>query len=229
MKCKKTEEEEVVAEVIFIPDHENPFDDGVIEAYLQQADKSNDEEKDDEIQAEVIELDNEDDPDDDDVIAFYLQQSMNRATRNGPTEQAANNTQKTQPKQKKMLQFKCNLCDFKGESITNINLHKEALHTARNYEKCGKCDFRYKSKTQLEKHNQIAHTKEEKFCWYWENSFCSFGTQCRFIHRNNTETPRIVPCFYQENCRKPNCLFEHRTDESCLSNPNGWKQRRWRN
>ena len=225
-------QEEIVAEVILIPDHENPFDDAIIDAYLQQADKSKDEEnedeiqdekKEDEIEAEVIELGNEDDPDDEEVIAFYLQQSMNRKTRNGPTEQASNKTKKTQPNQKKNQQFNCDLCDFKGDSMTNINLHKEASHTARNNDKCGKCDFRYKSKTQLEKHNQIAHTKEDKFCWYWENTFCSFGTRCRFIHRNNTEAPRKEPCFYQENCRKPNCRFEHRTEESFLSNPNGWK------
>ena len=121
-------DDEIVAEVITILDHEDPFDDSVIENYIKQ--NSN------EVEAEVIEIDDNDDPDDDEVIEFYLQQKSNRASRTGPTTEASNkkktkNEENQQQPKKKSPVFKCNLCDFKTETQTRLNLHNEALHTGK--------------------------------------------------------------------------------------------------
>ena len=103
MHSKQTEDEEIVAEVISIPDNEDPFDDAVIESYIKQNTIQSNEDDDDgnteeeEEEAEVIDMEN-DDVDDDDVIQFYLQQSRNRSTRTGPMSQA---TKKTQPNSSK--------------------------------------------------------------------------------------------------------------------------------
>ena len=101
----------------------------------------------------MIEIDDNDDPDDEEVIELYLQQKLNRSSRTGPTAEASNikKTNKKeihpQPKNKSQV-FKCNLCDFKTETQTRLNLHIEALHTAKTGGTCDKCDFRFKTKTQ---------------------------------------------------------------------------------
>ena len=148
-------------------------------------------------------------------------------------------TKKTQPNSsksgKKALAFNCEFCDFKAETKTGVNLHKEALHSSNKVKCCEKCDFRYKTKVQHEKHNKIAHVTEDKPCWFWENDFCVYGNRCRFKHKTLQRSPiRKTPCFYQENCRKPDCQFGHvdqleNCEQTFLSNQNPWKQRMWRN
>ena len=222
------ENDEIIAEVITLLEEEDPFDDDVIEAYLKQAETdSNQEERNIETEeenvAEVIELEDNDDPDDDEVIAFYRQQSLNRAKRNGPMDQAS----KKKKNSGSSVTIKCKLCDFKGDSQTSVNLHMEAFHTGQYVGTCTKCDFKYKSKIQLEKHNKIVHVGEPRTCWHWENSTCFRGNECKFSHKPSQRIqPRIIPCFYQENCTKPGCRFGH---GPFLSNPNGWNQGMWRN
>ena len=190
-------------------------------------------EENEEIEVEIYDLeDNE--PDDDEVIAFYLQQNVNRAKRTGPMEQPTLKKQNTTPQSKKNLPFKCDLCDFTAKTQININLHKEAQHkeVQQKSKTCSKCDFRYKTNVQLEKHIKVAHSNSEKTCWFWENDFCARGNSCRFSHKTFRTTdggPRITPCWYQNNCRKPGCPFGHMEEMSFLSQQNPRSQRSWRN
>ena len=130
--------------------------------------------------------------------------------------------------------FKCDLCDFTAKTQTNINLHKEAQHkeVPPIAKICSKCDFRYKSNDQHEKHIKVAHSNSDRPCWFWENNFCDRGNRCRFSHKTSRETnggPRITPCWYQNNCRKPGCPFGHMDDMPFLDQQNQWGQRRSRN
>ena len=182
----------------------------------------------------MIEIDDNDDPDDDEVIVFYLQQKSNRVSRTGPTTEASNkkktkNEENQQQPKKKSPVFKCNLCDFKTDTQTRLNLHNEALHTGKTCGTCDKCDFRFKTKTQHDKHLQVAHSKIDKLCWFWENDTCLQGNNCRFIHRTNQRNHvgqrKNPPCWYQDNCRKPQCPFGHgeETNPNFLGNRAEWK------
>ena len=231
------EQEEVIAEVVIVPDNEDPNDDAVIEFYLQQTDTRPTEEVPDEI-AEVMEVLDNGDPDDDEVIAFYLQQNLNRSTRKDPMSEASKRKQSSKAKTNKSTSFKCNICEFTAKSKIGVNLHKESQHraTPHTVKSCENCSFKYKSSIQLEKHVKVAHDTKGKNCWFWENGACKFGVNCRFRHPkvDLRDARRPTPCWYQENCRKPDCTFQHREESSenlqnhFLFNRNVLNSRNWR-
>ena len=227
--------DKVIAEVITLQDNEDPFDDAVIESYLQQANEDSNSDENYEQEAEVIELSENEDPDDDDVIEFYLNQKINRASRTCPSAQASTNKDTVNQGTKKApLPFKCNLCNFKAKSQTDINLHKEAQHAVNTVKCCEMCGFRYETDIQLQKHIKVAHSKEKRPCRYWDNGACFNGNECRFSHKTKqSQNPNQKPCFYQDYCRNPNCPFAHveggNFEQHFLWNQNSGQPRSWIN
>ena len=108
--------------------------------------------------------------------------------------------------------FNCDECDFCTVSNINLNWHKEAMHSRRTNQFNGQdnnkvdklCPFllngfcRYSDQQCRYSHNNNNWCKFQMECKAWPN--------CRFIHSEGFSAPA---CYYQENCMKFNCPFEH--------------------
>ena len=95
---------------------------------------------------------------------------------------------------------------------------------------CNKCNFKASSMDKLKHHEDARHGKGRKeiICFFWQQGTCIYGNNCRFLHKsdNNWQNYRVEhktmkPCYFQENCNKINCTFQHfATENYCLGVPN---------
>ena len=226
---------EAEAEIIYLDDDEDPYDDLVIESYITENLESENVSRDvplvEEEVAEVIETDANDDMTDDDVIDFYLQQRLNRANISETM-----NAKEAEPYKCKLCNFKtndntilskhndqkhgkkCDKCNFSTGTTLHLNMHKEAHHqTSTNSQEniripCQnhKCDFVAKTTAQLEKHKVVRHGPKSQVCWSWQNGFCP-KPSCNFEHpAPDPGFERfVVPCRYGDFCRNSFCTFGH--------------------
>ena len=114
----------------------------------------------------------------------------------------------------------CSVCDFKSVSPVQHKKHMNVAHmktkekskTSDKYVYCEVCNFRADSVSHLEKHKKVAHLRNNpKLCTFYLRGNCLNGNQCPFSHENNQggEGFTEVPCWFQSNCLRENCLFAH--------------------
>ena len=205
-------DKEVEAEVIYLKDDEDPYEDRVIESYLQPNRNpdlmKNVVEDDDEI-AEVVHPDPGDDIDDDDVIEFYLQQKIERSQRTNPMSEATfSNVNKKQLEENNIKKHKirCDKCDFTANTKVQLTMHKEALHVNLTLP-CQKCDFVSKTQIQHSKHMVVRHGPKQEICWFWQNGHCAKPI-CQYQHPGSAQRS-LVPCHYGNFCCNNFCRFDH--------------------
>ena len=206
-------------EVVFLGNNENPFDDKIIEFYLQQhASTDNDTEtnespnEEEEEVAEIIELDKEEDPDDEDVIAFYIQQSINKSRRTCPATEATNIRQNTS------TFFQCKSCKFQAKSTAMLAAHEKTKHKM----KCDKCGFAAETRTQLNCHNVAHHPEKNKEGNKRQEREGHGNTRlkckkCDFTAHSSIQLKKHMKAAHEEvcwfwtrgGCDKIRCRFEH--------------------
>ena len=145
-----------VMTMMYVENGDDPFDDNVIDLYLNwyttekevdNVTEINNEATEGEQEADVIVLGEDDDPDDDDIIQFYLQQELNRSERTSPMSEATKNKP-----------YVCNLCQFKAKSKAQLEHHTVSKHK----EKCDRCSFATENKIQLNWHKEAQHSISTK-------------------------------------------------------------------
>ena len=132
-------------------------------------------------------------------------------------------------------EYECDLCDFVSQSKNGILQHEKDDHNIKKTRKkfnCIKCDETFVALSDCETHMETSHatnksnrgfhrrtfSAEERrrngFCCFWNQSECSFGESCRFLHQ---EAPY---CRFQERCRdKQSCRFFHEEFSKASSSP----------
>ena len=96
---------------------------------------------------------------------------------------------------------KCDQCSYQGRNANSLLRHKSEKHSRKH-------DM-YKSQQSNVSSRKQGYTKERSLdiCWFFNNSGCKFGDQCRFDH------DRAPDCHFQEKCRRTNCRYSHRGSE----------------
>ena len=215
----EVDEETKIAEVMtmmYVENGDDPFDDKVIDFYLNwhsnQSDQDHEIENnnvgtDSDHEADVTILDEDDDPDDDDIIDFYLQQGLNRAARTSPMSEAM--------KPKPLL---CSSCQFKVKNKVQLEQHVLTKHK----EKCNKCNFATETKIQLNWHKEAQHSVPTKANPSPEPSFdCK---KCKFVAKSSVQLEKhskvcygsrkrtdIEICWNWQNgfCDRNPCVYAH--------------------
>jgi len=106
------------------------------------------------------------------------------------------------------------------ENVTNP--HTNQTNSQPITIQCERCDFKAKDRIHLKKHDAVRHAVNyETQCTFWLRGMCIFGNECKFSHKSKVCRyeegcgfwPSCKfdhnPCFYQENCHKTNCRFQH--------------------
>ena len=132
------------------------------------------------------------------------------------------NELRSQPKA--ALQIPCDICKFIASSTTMYVKHIETKHqtkdNASNTEEscfsCDKCNFTAVTEREFKSHLEHTHrlrvkenrqnsmmNTEARLCIYWNRGRCSYGQQCKFIHKD------IPACTFQNRCNRSDCKFWH--------------------
>ena len=110
--------------------------------------------------------------------------------------------------------FNCKKCSYGAVNRKHLNRHEDRHHKERN---CTKCTFKTRSEYELDNHIYQKHTLRNKTCKFWLNSTCT-NSNCLYRHE-------IKMCRYGDNCKRINCMFEHKqesTQNNRRSSPSLW-------
>ena len=127
----------------------------------------------------------------------------------------------------KIVNFKCNNCGDKFESVVELKEHKdegcqgefECDECERKFKKesrlekhkkthekfeCGDCDKVFKKELTLDRHITAAHENITLFCHYFNNEEdCPFEDECVFVHEESDV------CKFGKACERILCMYKH--------------------
>ena len=206
-----------VMTMMYVENGDDPFDDSVIDFYLNwysnQSEQDNNTETANEVtegeqEAEVIVLDEGDDPDDDDIIEFYLQQGLNRSERTSPMSEALTHKPHS-----------CHLCQFKAKGKAQLEQHVMSKHN----EKCDKCSFATETKVQLNLHKEAQHSKPTNVKTKLqpsETTKTNFEcTKCDFVAKSSLQLNKHLQICYGPRKRSSTEICWNWQNGFCERNP----------
>ena len=103
--------------------------------------------------------------------------------------------------------IKCTMCVFKTISETEMELHMVNEHEREKLYECDKCTYDSIIKGLFDAHVKSHHAEKSNInysrCIYWNQGYCRYGFECKFIHEE------IPECKFQERCQNFQCPYFH--------------------
>ena len=98
---------------------------------------------------------------------------------------------------------------------------------------CDNCEYKAKSKPEMTEHKEKLHGTQKQnpnnTCRYWLRGDCVYGNRCYFDHflqsqkniDRNMNKQEMFPreCWFQENCLRENCPFQHSSQSFLWNSP----------